>query len=276
MAMGNVMSAARSAPELVWLASGSPLPRWPLEPARGLCATCGVAVTAGVAHERINSETFSQQGDFFQYGTHVCPACAWFYSDAKQRHRSVLAAGDWVAWPLISLDAAATDGTRPSWLAALRQLATLSPNTPTTGVFTTDPKPRLWPRMRLGTAARPALYVHAPDYDISRVVRFDVARALAIAERIILALELGFTKRAIWRGLWRDHRRLVTVGEAAVELERQLAGWRADPAFIPALLAAGRRKEETHDPRNTARDAQPTRATGSDDSQNIAGQLQLC
>ncbi|GIW06327.1 MAG: hypothetical protein KatS3mg060_1132 [Dehalococcoidia bacterium] len=271
------MTTGLTAPQLVWYAAGTPAPRWPLEPAAGLCATCGAEVTAGVSHELINSETFSQQGDFFQYGSHVCAACAWFYSDAKQRHRSLIAAGSWLAWPLISHEAAAADPERPSWLAALQHLAGLPPTTPTTGVLTTDPKPRLWPRMRLGTAATPAIYVHALDYDVSRVVRVDLVQLLAVITPITEALNRGFSKRTVWRGLLTDYRRCLAIGRAALDLERTLAPWRPRPEFVPALLIAGR-TEETHErshPGPADRQSQSARAARRRAPETGARQLQL-
>lgn len=269
---------ARSAPELIWQAAGFPLAKWPLGPCAGVCATCGVIVTEGVSHERINQESFSQQGDFFQYGSHCCPACAWLYSDARKTHRGVIAAGDWIAWPLISVETAAGDPGRPSWLDALRHLATLPPDTPVAGVMTSDPKPRFWPRARLGTTARPALYVHWPDHDLSNLVRFETRQALAVADLAIEALTLGFSKRAIIGGLYRDFARVLRAGQPALALEQQLAAWRSDPAFLPAALAAGIRKGapiERPDPGKPAGGAEPVSASGGSHPENRAGQLQL-
>lgn len=265
-----------TAPDLVWRAAGSPPAKWPLEPASGLCATCGLAITEGVSHQRINQESFSQQGDFFQYGSHVCAGCAWLYTDAHSKHRSLLVVGDTLEWPLLSVDAAAESG-RPSWLEALRRLDGLPPDTPQAGVLTTDPKPRFWPRMREGTAATPVLYVHAPDYDLSGRVRVPVSRLLLVADLVLAALALGFTKRTILHSLYHDYRRMLAAGPQAIAVEGALAEWRADPAFVPALLIAGLRKEERDHARSRVSGVQslPARATGGGARPAGDQQLQL-
>lgn len=232
-----------TAPGLLWRAAGTPSPKWPLEPAGGRCATCAAPVSEGVSHLTINSTTFSQQGDFFQYGTHCCPACAWLYSDAKRHHRSVLAVGDTLLWPLLSVTAAAEQG-RPSWLDTLRLVAATDPATPCAGVLTTDPKPRFWPRTRLASAGAFGLYAHAPDYDTSNYVRFDAADAVALTELILPLLRQGYSKRTIARGLWADYPRATRDLAATVRDEQDLAPARRSPAFVPALLAAGLLKED--------------------------------
>ncbi|ACL60549.1 hypothetical protein [Methylobacterium nodulans] len=93
----------------------------------------------------------------------------------------MLALGDRLWWPTI------TDPMedRPRWRGLLGQIGRTAPGTPMTGVLTTDPKPRLWPRMQAATAGAPGLYVHAPDYDWSRWTSFelrDVAAALAVVD----------------------------------------------------------------------------------------------
>src|SRR5581483_8085406 len=142
----------RTAPALLWRAAGEPPAKWPLESASGVCATCGDSLGAGIPVEAIAGETFAMHADYLRYGTHVCPACGWLYSDAKQHHRNVLEVA-----------------------------ATQAPDTVLSGVLTTDPKPRCWPRARLASVGRFGLYVHAPDWDTSQYVGAPLADVLTVS-----------------------------------------------------------------------------------------------
>lgn len=245
-----------SAPELVWEALGRPVPEGKtgsgyrfeaVAPAEGggsaRCATCGVPIGTGVpvrprrGVKGIDNPTFFGHAEYFRYGSHVCPACAFFYGDPKRTHRSVAAIGDRGFWPVFSAKSATAE--RPRWRQVLGMIARVPAATPLAGVLTTDPKIRLWPRMELGTAARPALYVHAPDYDWSRSTAFDLRRtaeAMALVDR---GLALGAPRAALWAGLVGAAKVADRHGVGAVlALEAAIAPWRGSPELVVALLAA--------------------------------------
>jgi hypothetical protein len=242
------------APALAWHAAGSPAPTWPVEPVPvAACACCGTPAMTSIPIARFVSETYSQPADFLPFGERVCPACAWWHSETKQRHRSWLTDGARLWWPILSAETAAAEpdaalrvaGQRPAWRDLLRHVATLPAATPLAGLLTTDPKPRLWPRVRAGTVGRALLYVHStgdksPVGDVSAGVACDlreVARLLGVIEPPLAA---GWTKRALGRGLLTDHARATRNLAGTLALERVLAGERGTPAWSVALLVAGK------------------------------------
>ena len=198
-----------SAPDLVWRNAGKPKHKYAEEKYEGVCATCAAPIEVGVSAEQINNPTFSNHSEFFKFGTHVCRACAWLYGDPKRTHRNVLAVGDELWWPMISVENAQKQG-RTSWRDLLLAVdlwsdpafgseAELPPDAPICGVLTTDPKPRNWPRMRLSTVRAPMLYVYAPAFDVSSLVSIDLSILGEIMDLIAEAQELGFA-RYIRRG----------------------------------------------------------------------------
>lgn len=232
-----------SAPQLLWKNAGRPPHKYEEEPYGGPCATCGADTEHGVPTEEVNNPTFSNHADFFRYGTHVCRACAWLYGDPKRAHRNVIALGGKILWPMISLDSATEE--RPSWREVFRRiLPGCPPDSFVCGVMTTDPKPRNWPHMRLSSAARPALYVHAPDYDTSCVIEIDPEALLSCMGAIEEALSLGFPKSRIYAGLLSDYARAKRNIKEVMRLEKALREIRKEEEFVPALLAAGLTKEE--------------------------------
>lgn len=232
-----------SAPQLLWTNAGRPPHKYEEEPYGGPCATCGSDTEHGVPTEEVNNPTFSNHADFFRYGTHVCRACAWLYGDPKRAHRNVLAVGEDLFWPMLSLDSATEE--RPSWLELFRRLQEDYPQDASLcGVLTTDPKPRNWPKMRLSQVSTPALYVHAPDYDVSEVRELDVATLFACENKIREALALGFSKARIHSGLFGDYARTRRNLREVVALERELRECRRRQEFVPALLISGVKKEE--------------------------------
>lgn len=199
-----------TAPELIWAAFGRPAPegktggQYKFEPADGHCATCSAPLARGVPFDPrrgvkgIDNETFSGHGEYAKWGTHVCPACAWLYGDPKRTHRSILAVGDTAWWPTI---AKPIEG-RPRWRRILRKIVDAAPDTPMAGILTTDPKPRLWPRIKTASCGQPGLYIHVPEHDISAWHALDI-RAVALSLAAVdAAVAAGATKTAALRGLW--------------------------------------------------------------------------
>ena len=230
--------------QMVWRATGCPENKYEaVSTTDQNCATCCVALNgSGVYVEDINNVTFTQQSDFFRFGNHVCPGCAWLYADPKRAHRGVLATSAEVYWPMISAESAANQG-RLSWLDALRALQGLPQETVIAGVLTTDPKPRKWPRAELGTRAEMMLLVHNPDWDISGNVHFDLDRCLEIADFCGEVLDAGWSKARIRTGLYLDYARAAKAMDRTAAWEARLVKLRLDPAFVPALLVATKNKK---------------------------------
>ena len=251
-----------TASQLVWSAAGSPAPKWGLEPASGYCATCGAPLEMGVHHKRINSPTFSQHADYFRYSNHVCVACAWLYGLGRARPGNFLVVGNRVWWPVISPDSETDD--RPTWMRAFREASRMEARLPVTGVITTDVKPRLWPRARVASVSAFGIYVHAPEYDVSEWVEFDLARLIDAVDEIRHALKMGFSKTDVFLGLWRNFKRMKQWGKEGVEVEKKLSALRHEAYFVPALVAAGVKKEEK---RGTARGIDANRKARSESDQ---------
>jgi hypothetical protein len=222
----------------LWQASGQPPPQWPVAAIDdGLCATCGVRTgERGVATSTMLTSTFSRHADFLRFGENLCVPCAWMYSDPKRHHRSVLVIGDRIWWPVLGMESATDE--RPHWGdLVMGVLAEAGPDAAVSGVVTTDPKPRLWPLARMTTAARPGLYVHAPDADLSAFVAFDRAQLVTVVEAVERALRMGFTKRACRRGLMHDKRFSADL-TAGMQAEAALSPLRSLPAFPLGVLVA--------------------------------------
>lgn len=233
-----------SASQLIWQNADEPGHKYHEESYGGPCATCSAYTEIGIGTGQINNKTFSNHSEFFKFGTHVCPACAWLYGDPKRAHRNVLAVGDELWWPMIGVDSATEE--RPSWLDLLTTLPDdFDGDESQCGVLTTDPKPRNWPRMRLGTAHRTALYVHAPDYDTAGAVVLD---ATLLVEELLPPIRTaqlaGFSKQRIYHGLLSDFTRTKKDPEGVMQLESELRKLRIWPEFVPALLVSGVKKEE--------------------------------
>lgn len=235
-----------TASQLVYHASGEPPHKYVEEEHQGSCATCASPLAHGVDMAQINNPTFSNHSEFFKFGTHVCRACAWMYGDPKRTHRNVLCVGDELWWPMISVESATDE--RPSWMGLLALLfhepEDYPPGTPVTGVLTTDPKPRMWPRMRVGALGGFGLYVHAPDYDVSGWRDLDLGILRDVSGVVRDALLLGFAKTRIYHGLPGDYAKARKDPARIISLEEQLRLVRSWPEFVPALLATGVTKEE--------------------------------
>lgn len=241
---------ARSASGLVWAAAGRPAPEgktgatYRLEAAAGLCATCAAPIAEGVpvmprrGVAGIDNETFHGHAEYFRFGTHVCAACAWLYGDPKRTHRSVVAIGGSLWWPKLG---PAAEG-RPRWRTVLADLAGCghtAPGTLVAGVLTTDPKPRLWPRMTLSMAAAPELYVHSPDHDWSRPTAIDPDAVRAALFLVDEALASGASRRACWHGLLGSQKLVDAAGlDRLLQIDAALAPLRGGPTLLAACLVA--------------------------------------
>jgi len=254
---------------LIWEAMGKPVPKWKVDAVTGRCATCGQPITEGVSRKAIESDTYSQQADYMKYGDYNCRACAWLNSDPKNNHRNVIVAGSQIWWPMISRESATPD--RPQWLDVLKLIAELPPDTPVTGCITTDPKPRLWPRYKLATVGNFGLYVHAPDYDQSGYVQFNLSRLLEISNIISEVMNQKYSKRSIYLGLLADFKTASKDPDEAIRQERRLKELRKTNEFIPALLVTQKISGGKNESGNTGTtgNPEPSRAAGCGDPQNI-------
>lgn len=248
-----------------WQAAGSPKPPYNLEACDAVCATCAAAITVGVPLSQIETPTMSNHADYFRFrfgGKYVCQACAWMFSAGKGRPGNFIATPGRMEYTVISPSTA--EGKRP-WIDVLADIASMPPETPVAGVMTTDVKPRLWPRVRLATVSRFGLYIHAGEYDISEWREFGLLACLDLIGEMIAPLKAGYAKASLYHGLFRDYARSSRDPALAMEWEAKLSQHRGKPHFLPALIAAGVRKESKRDVKPAARpaiDTQPVAAGG--------------
>lgn len=240
------MTATMTPSNIAWAAAGKPANDYPNQVASDApCATCGAITPSGISLKDIETPTTSGHADLFRFGTqHVCPACAWLFGAGKGRPGNYIAAGDRIEYTVISLDSVVEE-KRP-WIDVLRDVAALPPDTPIAAVMTTDVKPRLWHRVQPATRENFGLYLHVLDYDVSGFRRFSLDECLQIIETLIPMLSAGYAKASVFHSLLRDYARTSRNPEQAIRWEAHLATLRASPAFLPALIAAGVKKE----PRN--------------------------
>jgi len=216
-----------------------------------VCATCAAPIKYGIPLAQIETPTTANHADYFRFGSkHVCPACAWLYAAGKGRPGNYIATPGRMEYTVISLDSVVTD-KRP-WVDALADVAAMPPETPVAGVMTTDVKPRLWPRVRLATVGRFGLYVHASEYDVSEWREFGLHACIDLIGKMTAPLAAGYSKASLYHGLLRDYARSTRCLGSAWEWESQLAPHRSEPHFIPALIAAGVKKESKRDVKPTA------------------------
>lgn len=228
-----------------WRAAGTPPHPYAEERVEALCATCGALTPTCVPLAQIETPTTSAHADLFRFGTrHVCPACAWLFAAGKGRPGNYMAAGGKFEHLVVSAASIVAD-KRP-WRQALRDVATMPLDALVTGVMTTDVKPRLWPRTRLASIGRFGLYIHCPDYDVSEWRLFDLGACVALIEQVETILSQGFSKTVIYHGLLGDYARTIKRPAQALAWEEMLAAQRKLPHFLPALIAAGIVKQETH------------------------------
>lgn len=235
------------APGLIWRAFGSREPegktgsKYRMEAAVGVCATCAAAIEIGVpfAARRgvsgIDNDTFSGHAHYASWGTHVCPACAWLYGDPKRTHRALLVVGSRGWWPTIAQN---IEG-RPRWRNVLAEIGAAPPDELMTGIMTTDPKPRLWPRAQLAACGAPGLYLHIPEQDISGWRQLALADVFGALAAIDVALTAGATKTMALRGLWGVSKLVDKLGiDAVAAIERRLAPLRGTTEFSLAVVIA--------------------------------------
>lgn len=222
--------------------------RFKQEPAphNTLCSTCGAAIQPGAESVPISSfdnKAFSNHHESFRFGgAYVCLSCAWLYGAGPSKPGNFVATPDAFTQTVISLESVVAD--KAPWLHTLRKMASLPPDTPVTGVLTTDVKIRLWPRILPATIGNFGLYVHSPDHDFSQFVYFDLSACLDLIESMIPMLKEGFAKASLWYGLSRDFHRFSRNPARSLEWESYLQKHRHLPEFLPAVLIAGVTKEE--------------------------------
>lgn len=158
------------------------------------------------------------------------------YGEPKRHHRGVLALGGRIAWSLLGTK---PDGDRPRWRQMwgdVARMAKVAPDTPMTGVLTTDVKPRLWPRCRPATASRPGVYLHSPDHDWSAWVDLDLGRVAACMSTLDYAVSIGASKLACWSGLGLNTKLIDKHPEAVERIEAALERHKGSAELLVAVL----------------------------------------
>ena len=211
-----------SASMFAWQAAGRPASPYMSESVETVCATCAIPITDGIPLSEIETPTTANHADYFRFGSkHVCHACAWLYAAGKGRPGNYIATPGRLEYAVISLESVVED-KRP-WIEILQDLVAMPADTVVTGVMTTDVKPRLWPRARLATIGRFGLYVHAPEYDASEWVDFDLRACVGLIRLMTEPMMAGYAKASLYHGLLRDYARSTRDPLRALEWERALA-----------------------------------------------------
>lgn len=246
-----------SATRLSWNAAGKPsiASKFKVETGEGVCATCGDTLSGeAVTVSSIDNSAFSERHESFRLiSKFVCMPCAWMYGAGRSKPGNFFSTTDKFEQAVISLESV-VKGKRP-WVEILREASVMPKDTECTGVLTTDVKPRLWPRARLATVGNFGLFVHAPDYDTSHWVDFDLFDMLRIVDLVTPILALGFAKASLYHGLLRDFQRFTKNPQQVIDAELAISELRKSPAFLPAILVAGVTKEERKDVSNRKPDA---------------------
>lgn len=235
--------------QYVWVSAGRQDHKFKKYTASCYCATCGgEAGDNSALVSDIDNKSFSDQSFIFKNGTqYVCQSCAWLFSVGTAKPGNYIAYQDRFEQTVISLESIVQD-KRP-WLNVLREISMMDSETLVCGVMTTDVKPRLWPRTKLSTIGNFGLYVHAPDYDISEYLEFDLKSSILLIDRIVSALEIGFSKKSIYYGLGVDYARFSRNCADSIKLEKYFSEHRNMNHFIPSLIAANiLKKDKTIEP----------------------------
>jgi hypothetical protein len=206
------------------------------------CATCGEEKKRGTKRKNIDIKTFSNHFNDMKYShDYVCEPCAWLFSAGRSKPGNFLASPLGFVKTVISHDSVVED--KIPWLDHLSEVAKLPVDSVTGGVLTTDVKVRLWTRSRLVTVGSFGLYVHCPDWNISKFFSFDIQACLKasrfISEEI---LTKGFSKASALRGLANDFNRFSADFLRNSELEKHLIEMRSENFFIPSLIISGVKK----------------------------------
>ncbi len=263
-----------AAQTLIWQSAGLPEQKHQTEVAAGRCMICGTEIDGrAVPVKRIIKSTTVGDSQLFRFrqATHFCIPCAWLMEIGKGRPGNFIASeptGFELA--VISVESVVQD-KRP-WLHIVRDLVKLPPETPITGVLTTDVKIRLWHRCQIATIGDFGLYIHALDYDVSEWRRFDLDDLCRTIADLIPILRAGYAKSAIYHSLFNDYKRASRDPAETLRLESTLARLRNRPEFLPALLMAGVTKEEK---RAHAKPARHTDTTPADRGEADPAQLGL-
>ena len=228
---------------IAWSGANKPDHGYKTETIETHCAICAASINEGVPISQLETPTTSSHADIFKHGTkYSCHACAWLFNSGKGKPGNFVSTPQKTEYAVISLESVVED-KRP-WIDILPELAMLPPDTPVTGVMTTDVKPRLWHKCQSATIVNFGLYIHVMDYDISEWRYFDLSLCLKAINDIIKVLSAGFSKQSVYFGLMRDFNRMVKNPEQTIQFEALLSTHRDKPYFLPALIAAGVKKEK--------------------------------
>ncbi len=217
-------------------------------PAGTTCAITGQSIVEGYPIQTLCSDATAEYLDTFrgQPCGYLGEAASRAFRWQRQTSLAAMIFADGTCYrPLISRTSAAQDPARPCWSDLVRAVWPERRGEECLILLTTEMKKRLWPRARAGVlGSATALYLYDASYSVaeSRVVDWPaLLECLGLVEEVYTA---GFVKDRIRHGLWSYHRMVEEVGIAQSACwERALAGWRARPEFLSALLIAQKQEE---------------------------------
>jgi hypothetical protein len=211
------------------------------------CVVTGERITSGVPSGEVITSATTEFLDGFRGGVDgwVSIGAARCFRSAAPKlgnpcGKSTLAFEDRAAWqPLINAESAVKQG-RPYWSAVARDVWPAHAGQRCFCLLTVDTKKRLWHKGRVGILG-PGMVAYIHDGDVSMNAMLSWPEMLRCLDAVEQTYTLGWSKRAIERGLYSQHTQVESVGiREARRLERMIVAWRGTNEMRFALLIAQR------------------------------------
>ncbi len=218
------------------------------------CAITGQPIDEGYRVADLVGESTAEFLDCFRCGIHgwVSVAAGRCFKNADPRKgnplaRPVMVFEDGTYYnPLISVTSAVAQG-RPCWSRLVRDVWPERRGQPVVIILTTDMKKRLWINARVGALGRSTpVLLYDNGYCLNAVRYLSWPKLIKCLDFIEYVHTLGFPKPAIQHSLYMATKKVDEIGFGeARSLNNTLVSWRKCPEFLPALLIAQKREEET-------------------------------
>lgn len=226
-----------TAPQMMWAGFGYPEivgKKWTILGRVNCCGHCGNSMDRSVHIDDIVTPIFSGTKEYFSSDT-ICYACAWMFS-TREMNKTIWAFHDGEKFQAFNPNVKPKDNGRKQWLELLEEFRGVPNDTPCCGVLSTDFKVRKWHLMRPATRANFGLVIHAPMYDMSEYVDFQLDEMFDLINLINEVRNKGYKPMSILKGLHNDFKRYANNYGRDFTHETTLQVKRKSPAFIPALL----------------------------------------